>query len=653
VAYNPSVTTFQAEAFDPTYFWGRLATLNLTASVWAKPTPDIVDHDWSAVAPSFDGIAYTTYPAGDKPSSYVTVPTIVGLSLKAGSFTGGEGNNGFPLSIFGYRLGTKGNVGTTAGAKVYFRDPIGDGLWHEAAVYRYCVPSRVFTKLQLQELCVQPGNGAGFTPGRALDVKVTVNGVDTNVLFGAYKVQPGNTYFVSHSGNDSTGVANDINHPFRYLQFYNTGSNTYTGLWTLVQPGDCIIVRGDNGTTWTDATGAFGAWCAFQQGPALSSCPTGTAPTGAVGHGYLTIMGYPGEDVHGSFVTFGGFQGADSQRAQAGYGQYIQITNFRIDIQGGSPRDGAPINMQSGADNWVVTNNECGPWVAGSSSFMNSSAIGGQGSNCYVAFNHCHNIEGLSDLQNHGMYFGGVSGGTGYDNASFNMEVCYNWVHDCSGGSGIQFYWQGGNSKYMYGNKVHHNVVHDTAKYGLNAGESTTGYDAWDNIVYRTGWSALRVAPLPGTSATIRFLKNTIYAWNQSQGVTNPTAAVLQDHTTSGGNVAIFNGNIFCMQKARAGVINGWYVNNGASDDSGVQASQNLFFDPDGVVTTPWSIDSLALYSDPKFTDLTSDTYTVQAGSPALGAATLANLFSITTDVYGWPRPSSNQTIGATEGALT
>jgi len=654
---NSGLTGFSAQAWAPGFGWGRVATITLNTTPAPPPTPDIVDKTWGGLLTvNFDGFKDTLYPVGNRPAGRVTTPTIVGLSLKAGSFINGENGQGFPLSVFGYSLGTPVGLGTSTGTQFWFRDPLGDNAWHQASTYRYMKTSRVYSALELLELCIQPGNAAGFTPGHALDVSVTVNGVRTNVLVGAYVSQPGHVYFCSPAGNDGTGVVDDVTHPYRYAQFFNTTSNTYTGIWATLKPGDMICMRGNAGT-WTDQVGEDGRFLAFPRPSVSPFAGTGTAPTGATGHGYITIMGYPGEDVHCSFTGKGGIQGCDSARAQAGWGQYVQVTNLRIDIGAGSDRDGAPINLQNGADHWIVTNNDCGPWIAGSSSFLNSSAIGGQGSNCYIAFNKCHDIEGLSDLQNHGMYFGGVSGGTGYDNASFNIEICYNWVFNCTGGSGIQFYWQGGNSKYMYGNLVHHNVVHDVAKYCLNIGESTTGYQAWDNVCWNSGFSIIRFSPAQVTGIDIRVEYNTFDAWDVVNSEGTPSAGVLMDGNMDSANGTVkFNHNILRMRQGRTGtaLTQYWYTLN-ASTDTGLTASQNVYFDPMGQTTTGWSIDAQSIYGDPKFNNpQAGGDYSLQSGSPALAATTVADIISgVTTDIYGITRPGSAKTIGATEGVLT
>ena len=606
---------------------------------------------WTIIA-SFDGLKYSAWPAGDKPAGYQTSPVLVGTDIRAITLVNNYNGNGSWFKVMGYSLGTAAALGTTAGARVFLRDPLGDNAWHEVSNYLSLTTARTYARNQLQRLTVQVGAlGGSQTSGRSLDLKVTVNGVDTNVLTGRMINQGARDfYFASPVGSDSTGVKNDPTHPYRYVQ--NASGGTYLGIWAAWQPGDTIVIRG-NGGTWTDQLAACNTrWAQFPWGPAFA-VTTGSVPTGSAGTGYYTFYGYPGEDVHGSFNTGGGIQGPDSARAQTGNGQYVQIAGLRMDIQGGAARDAGPINLQNGALGWICNDNECGPWVAGASSVLNSSAIGGQGNSCEIRYNYVHDIAGLSDLQNHGMYFGGVAGGTGYNNASTNMDVGYNWIQNATGGSGIQLYWQvGSNSNYLTGNKVHHNFVESTAKYGINVGESCVSADVYDNIVALAGWSAFRICPPSGQTPAINFEHNTAYAWNQVHGATTQVAAILNEGYITTGSVK-FNHNAL-VAAARAGAYSiDWYANNGAGDTN-LAASQNDYWDPDGVKTTGWSIDAAAIFSDPKFSNAAALNFTPLTGSPLIDAVTTSASVSVSDDFYGIARPQgAHNDIGACEGVGT
>jgi len=614
---------------------------NATTKVWA-------------LTPSFDGLKYSAWPGGDKPPGYQAMAKLAGTNRIGVTLVNNYNGNGSFFAVLGYGLGTKANMGTAAGARVYCRDPLGDNTWYEVAAYLNLGKSRTWQWNQLLRLEVQIGAlGGSQVAGRALDVKVVVNGTSSNILTGALVNQGARDfYFASPLGNDATGVKNDPNHPYRYIQ--NASGGTYLGIWASWKPGDEIIIRGKDGT-WSDQLAACnGRWAQFPFGPAFP-VTTGADPLGgggAVGKGYYTFYGYPGEDVHATFNNGGGIQGPDSARAQTGNGNFWQVANLRMDTQGGAARDAGMINFQSGSNGCVARDNECGPWVAGGSTVLNSSGIGGQCSNASVQFNYVHDIQGLSDLQNHGMYFGGVSGGTGYDACTFNTDVSYNAIINCTGGSGLQFYWQGGNSKYFTGITAHHNWIQGTAKYGINAGESMVSGQFWNNQVLLTGWSALRVAPPSGQTPAIYFEHNTVYGWNQSHGATTATAAILQEGFVTTGSVK-FNHNIL-RAAARAGAYSvAWYANNGAGD-SNLSASQNVYFDPDGVLTAGWSIDAAAIVGDPKFTSIAALDFTCQTGGAGIDATTTAEAITVNDDFYGIARPQGvHNDIGACEGVGT
>ena len=214
-------------------------------------------------------------------ASYQTAPTLIDTDINSGSTTNGENSKGAYVSLFGYAFGTQAALGTASGARVYFRHPGGDNTWHEVDNYRALNGSRVFATHQVARIIVQLGALGSIAAGAVCDVKVTVNGVDSNILTGHFTIQPGHFFFVSTSGNDGTGAKNNIAAPFRYLQQANGGS-TFTGVFdptTGVKPGDTIVLRAG---TWSDQTGYESKWIRpYNQ--------TGTAPNGSANNGYIHI----------------------------------------------------------------------------------------------------------------------------------------------------------------------------------------------------------------------------------------------------------------------------------------------------------------------------------------------------------------------------
>ena len=137
-------------------------------------------------------------------------PNVLYTDLIAGPTTGGENNKGVYLSIFGVNFGATG-LGTTV--KVFINNV-------EVDNYRYIGPSR--GRPDIQQITVQVGAIGNPTPGTALPVKVTVNGVESNSN-RTFTVQPGDILFVSQTGNDSTAAKNDITKPWRRVQTSSGG----------------------------------------------------------------------------------------------------------------------------------------------------------------------------------------------------------------------------------------------------------------------------------------------------------------------------------------------------------------------------------------------------------------------------------------------
>lgn len=199
----------------------------------------------------------------------VAAPKVLYTDIVAGPNSGGENNNGAYLSIFGKNFG-----GNLSAVKVY----IGGG---EVARYIYLGPS--LGRPDVQQISVQLGPAAATG-----SIKVTVNDVTSNTD-RMFTVRPGNFYFMSKTGSDTTGAVNDITHPFR----------TANKIWsiTALAPGDFIIIRGG---TYDLSSGTenltFSRWMNAGLGTGRSS---GNAPfnfiTGTSETNAIAVQGYPGE----------------------------------------------------------------------------------------------------------------------------------------------------------------------------------------------------------------------------------------------------------------------------------------------------------------------------------------------------------------------
>ena len=542
--------------------------------------------------------------------------------------SGGENGAGGYLSIFGTGFGVAADLGTNT--KVYIGGT-------EVANYRYLGPAKVGSQLGLQQLTVQVGKLGGLAVGTAAPVMVKAKGVPSNVD-STFTPTSGHVLFVALSGNDSTAVLGDIAHPWRYLQ----NVNTMTGAYFAMGAGDEVVIRGGS---WSDTAGVDTTWLKFG---ATTAARNGTAKA------WIHITAYPGpamgnaiEDVHYSTpsATSGGIAGPWSAIAGTS-GEYISVSNLRMDVAGGANRDAAPINFQYTAGPWRVVNNELGPWVAGNSAVLNAAGISGHGNGNVILGNHIHDIAGLSDLQNHGIYA---------DTTAQNWEVAYNWIANMTGGSAIQFNDnEGGAGSYALphggtwpgftGIKIHHNWLQNAIKYGINfndqmsAKAGTYSGTIWDNVIIGTGLPPLRINSTQPNQA-LWFAYNTIYDCMTTASGTGNAIVRSEGWSAQSGVNNIFYDNIFAVGPDTVAGTQ-WFANVGGTLATATTYSfkRNLYSASTQSPDLPSTIgDTLALIGDPLFTSASTGNFTTTSASPARKSATqaLPTGFSVTDDFTG------------------
>lgn len=570
-------------------------------------------------------------------------PVVSYIDTISAPTTGGENNAGGYLSIFGSNFGSQSGLGTTT--KVFIGDV-------EVANYRYLGQSKVGGKLGLQQLTVQVGSLGGAAVGTALPISVVVNGVASN-LDQTFTPTNGRVLFVSQTGNDTTAVPGDIGHPYRYLQ----NNPQYKGAYFASRAGDQVVIRGGN---WSDTNGVDSTWMKFSMN---AYARNGTPKA------WIHITAYPGpingnaiEDVHYTTPSgaSGGIQGPWSAIAGT-TGEYIAVSNLRFDVSGGANRDAAPVNFQYSGGHWRVVNNEIGPWTAGNSSTLNAAGVAGHGDTMLVLGNHIHDIQGTSELQNHGIYA---------DTTAQNWEVAYNWIHDMTGGSLVQFNDnEGGAGSYQLphggvwqgftGIQVHHNWLENSVKYGVNfSDQGSTKLGAysgriWDNVIIGTQMPPLRILSTQ-PKQSLWFAFNTLYncmtvnsgsgngyvrseGWSNMSGVTN-----------------VFYNNIFSYGPDTVGNTQ-WFADVGAKQagDANYDFERNLYY---GGSQSPSSIgDGTGIVSDPMFVAPGQSNFQTQSGSPARKATTLElpNGFTVSNDITRLKKrvPGTATDIGAFVGS--
>ncbi len=576
------------------------------------------------------------------PSAAGPSPLLLYTDIASGPTTGGEGDNGIYLSIFGKNFGGTG-LGTGT-VKVYL-----DNI--EVANYRATAatalpaigPSR--GRPDIQQISTQVGAVGNAGNGSALPVKVVADGrvsVDPSSL--TFTVNPGTIYFASLSGSDAN--PGTFASPFRTVQApgTNTGGGggcpigsaiqpvATAGAWGQARPGDFIVMRGG---TWSD----IGRDNFFLR--ALNK--SGTAPTGATGSGPIAIMGYPGETARierlgtGTNQPGAAFSSADSVRQGDGCGSWITIANLQME----SGKNDGVINTQEAAfnpngSNWRVVNNELTAVSCASNQTCKGAAIAGSGLGNYWVGNHAHDIDdmpgGGTDLENHGIYL--------QEDGSF--EIAYNLFEDIIGGNGLQI----NASATLVGNiNFHHNIIRRVGKHGFNlAAGSGDNIRIWNNLITDTQFAGLRMGN--GDSITNLKLYNNVF-YNTGLAGNAATGALQNQMAATAANQVDIRNNIFWP------VVSGYTSSGGDPNEDFTSnvgpITNNLWFG--GAGTNPaTTFSSASLSTNPLLVTPGTD-FHLQSGSPARNAGSAA-VAAVVVDDHDTATATQSRTLRPAEGVF-
>ncbi len=510
-------------------------------------------------------------------------PQLLYLDLIAAPTTGGENDAGAYVSLFGRNFGSD-----LSRVHVFFGT-------HEAAIYRHLGPSK--GREDVQQVTVQIGR---IDPGEK-PVRIVVDGRSSTEQV-TFLPAPGDILFVDNvSGDDFRARKNRIDKPWRHLQTPTDG-----GALSDARPGDVIVLRGR--APWTDV-GYGNRWARF-----ISQ--TGSQPTGKSGHGFLTIEAYPGEDVH--YIappgTSGGIHGVGDGYEQ--FADWIVIAGLHIESDAMSRSDGAPINLHAASDHWRVVNNELGPWP----SRIDAKAAGISGNGAHVKFlgNHVHDIDG--GTLNHCIYL---------DTGANDVEIAFNHLHACHGGNIIQTFDNLG-MRDLSQISIHHNVLHDGTRYGLNIADGTTSVQVWNNLIYDTAYAGIRINVDAHMPVNMLFEHNSL--WQLCKVKQPVNAAVINTWNARSGTI-FFRNNIFAAGPKSS-------CSYGFQDDaqgSSISFARNLW-----VSLTPPSSERGPLIGEPRFRNAAAGDFTLLPGGAAEGAAIRSGV----ADDY-FARPRTRNDLGA------
>ena len=519
----------------------------------------------------------------------LAAPHIFYTDITSGPNTGGEGNNGAYLSIFGTNFGA-----SLANIKVY----INGG---EVARYLYLGASR--GRPDIQQLSVQLGPSVATGA-----VQVAVGGVGSNTD-QIFTVRSGNIYFVSPNGN-------------------NANSGTFSSPWATIDvaksrlfPGDLLYAMDGASQTVNDTVANNGDG-ALRIATSNSSARAGTATQP------ITIAAYPNATVTIGDPTIGN-----------GIRTYLPYWTFSgLTLVGGNQQ----FSLAFDVSDYLVSGTGT---IAGLRIVNNNLTSGYYGlefdsvSSSKVIGNKIH------DTPHTAIYYGGT--GVPASDIEYGWNQIYNVGPNAQGmGSyGIKLYyaWTSGPppaNRYLSGVSIHDNTIHDIVGSGILAGGADWGGYPWlkdvtvyNNVIYNAGrdtteggFSVGRVG-LGETLMDLVLYNNTIY---------NCPAAVEYGAV----HTAISRNNIFYPSGTGSGPYTAGSLTTGT-----FTLDHNLYFNGTGVP----SQDTAPIVADPVFVDTTVYNFHLQAASNAKDRGTAAVFGVVTMDYDGAPRP---QGLGFDVGAF-
>jgi hypothetical protein len=261
-----------------------------------------------------------------------------------------------------------------------------------------------------------------------------------------------------------------------------------------------------------------------------------------------------------------------------------------------------------------------------------AGGIAGSGTGNYWVGNHIHDVydknDGDTDLENHGIYI---------DDAG-TFEVAYNLIENVAGGNGLQV--NSSTGAYVTGLSIHHNIIHDIGKHGLNLTVgSGSGIVVWNNLIYRTTSAGVRFAD-PGIRG-LKLYNNTFYA--TGLGGNTPSSGALTNDTRAASGMFDIRNNIFWPNSGSAYAAG----SDNADFTGGVgPITNNLFYGSGGVP----SFSTASVTGNPNFMGASTGDFHLQAGSPAIGAGS-SLVSSIVIDDLDTATSLLTQTLRALSGA--
>ncbi len=522
-----------------------------------------------------------------------SAPRLFFTDLESGPNTGGEQNLGAFITIYGEGFGvSRGNSTVTIGGR---------------EVARYVIWGQNNASRGLDMIVVQPGSNT--VTG---DIVIAVNGATSNPL--PFTIRSGNIFFVATSGSDA-----------------NPGS--------LIQPWRSIVKAKDTIAAGDIAYIRDGVIATSEEnyGAAMS------IETGGTQGAPKALVAYPG-----ATATIGSNDLEFGMRVPNNPGTFANDWVFAKLVLRGQIE--AVEIGGDGSRRWrVVGNNISCPVGDGQTGCFTASLAGD------IAFLG-NEVQGVSkqgpqpSKQYHSVYF---------STDTNHVEVGWNHIHDNATCRSLQFHSSPLNSNTGYNQydlNVHDNLIHGDVCDGIvfaTVDPSKGPVRAFNNVIYDVGrgpsppdgdanYSGIYVAGGTNTGAdgtgTVEIFNNTLYdcgARKSLPGALGDEGVFSRGPGSPGLFMSLKNNIVY--------TVGGEDYIAPSSDTTLIRGNNNLWF---GSGAAP-SFLSSNIVADPKFVDLVSRDFRLQASSPAIDAGINT---AIGTDYMGASRPQgASYDIGAHE----
>jgi len=531
-------------------------------------------------------------------------PVIFYTDIIAGPNTGGENNMGCYLTINGK------NFGSSQGPSLV---KIGEG---EVAVYKVWSDTKISVQL-----------GSKVSSGDI--IVITLNGSATAPE--QFTVRPGDFYFLSTSGSNSTGTKNDITKPYRTANY----------VMNEMSAGDFMVIRGGTYDLTSGNEGLYNnRWLnlGMGDGHGHTSYTSGTSTTNAI-----TIYGYPGETAIIDWNTYTGsyYRGVTNVSDV----DYYAIANLTFDLKH-SGSIAILLGWYDSASNNVSYSRLVNITVTG--------GMAGQTTGCNLV-----SIQRVDYLKMYGLDVGNQSSKADpklmshpiyMSHAYTNADIGWCHMHDNPYGRGF-FQIAGDPVTAGYGTntgvKVHDCIFENLPEEAILCHGGSYEIIVYNNIFNNcntkqaAGFSPIAFRGAGANNSDYYLYNNTIYTDAEDL---SPGGIIQMGYFESyPKSVTLYNNIVY----AKSPETNYYQINSNSFSTDKITSDYNVWYgSSDG---PPSWAGNHKVETDPKFVDKANGDLRLRSDSPCIGAGSSIVDSYVTKDLRGVSRPQTDSVTGDTE----